>query len=65
MRYGDHVVVRAYVDTGGLDIACPNCGMPAAEYCVTPDGRTRRVPCVRRAIPLVVETSSFNEPEQR
>jgi hypothetical protein len=61
MRRSTHVIVRAYVESGAFDIACPTCGMAAAEYCLNPDGRTRRVPCVRRAIPLVVETSPSNQ----
>lgn len=44
----DRVIVRAYVDTGAIDRHCPACGAKPAEWCQTPDGRDRRIPCVPR-----------------
>lgn len=43
-----NVIVRAYVDTGAIDRHCPACGAKPAEWCQTPDGRDRRIPCVPR-----------------
>ena len=34
--------------TGTLSIACSNCGAQPENWCTTPDGRVRRVPCVDR-----------------
>lgn len=48
-RRGD-VIVRAYVDTGALDRPCDGCGAEPAQWCQTPDGRDRRVPCIARII---------------
>jgi hypothetical protein len=39
---------RAYCDTGALKIGCPNCGAPRNKWCTMPDGRVRRIPCLRR-----------------
>lgn len=42
-------VRQAYADTGALNVGCPHCGAAPGAWCLTDDGRTRRVPCVDRA----------------
>lgn len=42
-------VLAAYVDTGALDVSCTHCGATPGAWCLTDDGRARRVPCVDRA----------------
>lgn len=39
----------AYTDTGAIDVSCPHCGAQPGQWCMTDDGRSRRVPCVDRA----------------
>lgn len=46
------VALKAYTDTGAIERSCPNCGAAEGYWCVTPDGRDRRMPCVRRAAQL-------------
>ncbi|WP_431523743.1 zinc finger domain-containing protein [Mycobacterium shigaense] len=41
-------VLAAYTDTGALDVSCPHCDAQPGQWCVTDDGRPRRVPCVAR-----------------
>jgi hypothetical protein len=43
-----HVILRSYLDTGALDRTCPQCQAGPAQWCRTPDGRDRRIPCVAR-----------------
>jgi hypothetical protein len=57
-RRRPRVIVRAYVDTGALDIACPACHAPIAEYCTNSAGEIRHIPCIRRVVPPAVETHS-------
>lgn len=62
-----NIIARAYVDTGAIDRHCPTCGARPAQWCQTPDGRDRRIPCVQRYPSLVPAapdqtTRSFDEP---
>lgn len=45
----DQVVIQAYAATGALRRPCDTCGSQPNQWCTTPDGRLRRVPCVDRA----------------
>lgn len=47
-RRHEHVIVRSYVDTGAFDRGCAECGAAPAQWCKTPNGRDRRVPCIAR-----------------
>ncbi|MFN6548899.1 zinc finger domain-containing protein [Mycolicibacterium septicum] len=38
----------AYEDTGAGAVECPNCHAAPGNWCETPEGRRRRVPCVAR-----------------
>lgn len=54
-RRGMPVVWQAYE---GVDRSrsCPDCGAAPEAWCTRPDGRVRRVPCVRRprsAVPVI------------
>lgn len=63
------VVLRAYLDTAALARACPTCHAEVNQWCMTPDDRVRKVPCVARAgaggiAPEITETDArdFSEP---
>lgn len=42
--------VPAAYKLANLDADCPNCDAPAGNRCRHPDGRDRRVPCLRRIV---------------
>lgn len=47
-RSSGRVLVPTYVESGALDRLCPHCGAAPAQWCRTPDGRDRRIPCLDR-----------------
>lgn len=61
-----HVVMRAYTDTGALNIPCPHCDAQTDEPCTKPTGRVSRVPCVARIanadIPLHEAVDNLSPP---
>lgn len=69
MKQRSHVVLRAYLDTNALTRPCSTCHADVNEWCMTPDDRVRKVPCVARAvtgevIPESTDTDArdFSEP---
>lgn len=61
------VIAIAYRDTRALDRPCPNCCAGVGQWCTTPDGHVRRIPCVprcTRAADVETEThaADFTEP---
>lgn len=41
-------VVEAYVDSGAIDLHCPNCGANPQQYCTHDSGIERKMPCPNR-----------------
>lgn len=41
-------IVQAYVQTGALSVPCSTCAAKVGNYCTSPTGQLRRVPCARR-----------------
>lgn len=50
MTQRNSVILRAYLDTNALARQCPTCHADVHEWCITPDARVRKVPCVARAV---------------
>jgi hypothetical protein len=48
-------VIEAYVDTDALDRQCPppptGCGANLGEFCKSPNGFERHIPCIARTKP--------------
>ncbi|OBG96894.1 hypothetical protein A5697_20260 [Mycobacterium sp. E3251] len=50
MKQQNHIILRAYLDTNALARPCSTCHAEVNEWCMTPDDRVRKVPCVARAV---------------
>lgn len=52
----DGAVIAAYVDTDALDRKCPQppagCGADLGDFCTSPQGFQRHVPCFARTKPI-------------